>query len=418
LLSLSPDATLIPVLSVSELTEAIRGVLEISFEQVAVTGEISNAKMYPSGHWYFSLKDADAVLPCVCFKNTNSTLKFNLEDGLSVVAHGKIGVWPPRGGYQLVVESLEPIGVGAWQLAFEQLKQKLTSEGLLDASRKRPLPVFPRRIGVVSSLAAAALKDVLIALSRRNRGVRVVVSPTRVQGDGSAEEIAAAIERLQHIEGIEVILLVRGGGSIEDLWSFNTEPVARAVAASKVPVVSGVGHETDLTICDLVADLRAPTPTAAAELVARGYSELLESWINLNRRLLKCMEYKLDNARWSLQEFDPRRMLMHYEERLNSLTQKLSATQQRMVSLVSHWIESRQQQQSSLHEKLQALGPLNILKRGFSIVRKLDGNVVRDVQQVKEGELLEILLSEGRLVTSVQIVSRNWTDSSSEDTHK
>jgi exodeoxyribonuclease VII large subunit len=408
------DTTLTPVLSVSELTEAIRGVLEISFDQVAVTGEISNAKMYPSGHWYFSLKDADAVLPCVCFKNTNSSLKFDLEDGLAIVARGKLSVWPPRGGYQLVIAAIEPVGVGPWQLAFEQLKQKLTKEGLLDPARKRPLPVFPQRIGVVSSLAAAALKDVLSALSRRNRSVKVVVSPTRVQGEGSAEEIAAAIERLQHIKGIEVILVVRGGGSIEDLWSFNTEAVARAVASSKVPVVSGVGHETDLTICDLVADLRAPTPTAAAELVAHGYAELLESWTNLNRRLLKCIEYKLDNARWSLQELDPRRLLLHYEERLNGLSMKSSAVQHKLISLMNHWLETRNQQQNALHEKLQVLGPLNILKRGFSIVRKLDGQVVRDIKQVKEGELLEILLSEGRMVTSVQILSRNWVSNNEE----
>jgi exodeoxyribonuclease VII large subunit len=385
-LSTLPDATLIPVLSVSELTEAIKDILEISFDQVAVTGEISNAKMYPSGHWYFSLKDKDAVLPCVCFKNTNSTLKFALEDGLVVVARGKLSVWPPRGGYQLVAASLEPVGIGAWQLAFEQLKTKLTEEGLLDPARKRPLPSFPKRIGVVSSLAAAALKDVLSALSRRNRSVEIVISPTRVQGEGSAEEVAAAIERLQKIGGIEVILVVRGGGSIEDLWSFNTEVVARAVAASGIPVVSGVGHETDITICDLVADLRAPTPTAAAELVARGHAELSENWTNLNRRMLRRIEHILDNARWALQEYDSRRL----------------------VSLATRLVESFQQQQSALHEKLQALGPLNILKRGFSIVRRLDGSVVRNADQVKEGELLEILLSEGRLVASVQILSPSW----------
>lgn len=276
----SPKITsaLHPVLTVSQLTAQIREVLEEVFENVIVVGEVSNAKLYNSGHWYFSLKDKDATLPCVCFKINNTGLRFKLEDGMQVVLRGKLNVYPPRGAYQLVASSIEPVGIGEWQLAFEQLKEKLGKEGLLAPERKRPIPILPRRIGVVTSTAGATLRDILSALARRNKLVNVVIAPAKVQGEGSAEDVVYAIKLLQRIPDVDVILVARGGGSIEDLWSFNTEMVARAVSQCSVPVISGVGHETDITICDLVADLRAPTPTAAAELVARGSAELLERW--------------------------------------------------------------------------------------------------------------------------------------------
>jgi exodeoxyribonuclease VII large subunit len=238
------------VLSVSELTAQIRDMLEGNFDQITVVGEVSNAKVYPSGHWYFSLKDKDATLPCVCFKTANAHIKFALEDGLQVVARGKLSVYPPRGAYQMVATHLEPVGIGEWQLAFEQLKAKLEAEGLLAAERKRPIPTMPHKIGVVTSIAGAALHDILTALNRRNRNVKVVVRPAKVQGEGSAEDVAQAIVDLQTLPDLDVIIVARGGGSIEDLWSFNTEVVARAVASCRVPVVSGVGHETDITICD------------------------------------------------------------------------------------------------------------------------------------------------------------------------
>lgn len=396
------------MVTVSELTAQIRDVLELTFSQVAVVGEVSNAKVYPSGHWYFSLKDKEATLPCVCFKNSNAQLKFNLEDGLMVVARGKLNVYPPRGAYQMVVTSLEPVGVGDWQLAFEQLKQKLDKEGLLALERKRPIPLVPSKIGVVTSLAGAALRDVLTALKRRNRNVRIVISPAKVQGEGSAEEIAQAIADLEKVPGVEVVLVVRGGGSIEDLWSFNTEVVARAVANCRVPTVSGVGHETDFTICDLVADLRAPTPTAAAELVAKGSVELAQSASSLNRRLIVRLDQLMADARFNLRRLDPTSSLKRYYERLQRYHLKAANYQQRLLKDMSGHLQRLTLSWQQNHEKLLALGPLNILKRGFAITTNAQGQIIRQAREVKPGEQLEILLSQGKLRVKVEDCQDNW----------
>jgi len=401
-------SSLRPVLTVSELTAQIRVLIEDIFDQVAVVGEISNAKVYPSGHWYFSLKDKDATLPCVCFKNANAQIKFELEDGLMVVARGKLSVYPPRGAYQLVVTALEPVGIGEWQLAFEQLRQKLESEGLLALTRKRPIPLVPRRIGVVTSLAGAALRDILTALQRRNRTVNVVVSPAKVQGEGSPEEIARAMENLQELGGLDVILLARGGGSIEDLWAFNTEIVARAVASSKVPVISGVGHETDVTICDLVADLRAPTPTAAAELVARGESELLERWINLQRRMVSRLDQRLVDATRSLERLDPMHSLLRYQERLERFALSIRHIEEQILRSTLAVLTQAHHRWLQAHEKLLALGPINVLSRGFSILRKADGQIVRNASEVAVGETLEALLHAGKLKLRVELCEGDW----------
>ncbi|MBI4533453.1 MAG: exodeoxyribonuclease VII large subunit, partial [Candidatus Melainabacteria bacterium] len=322
------------VLTVSELTAQIRVLLEEVFEQFAVVGEVVNAKVYPSGHWYFSLKDKDATLPCVCFKNANSSIKFSLEDGLVVVARGKLSVYPPRGAYQMVVTSLEPVGIGEWQLAFEQLRQKLEVEGLLEPARKRAIPLAPRKIGIVTSLAGAALRDILTALKRRNQNVSVVISPTKVQGEGSSEEITQAINNLQNLQDLDVIIVARGGGCLEDLWSFNTETVAYAVANSRIPVISGVGHETDFTICDLVADLRAPTPTAAAELVASGRDELVQRWQNLHRHMMARIRQRLLYSRHALERLNPLHGLRRYQERLINLELRVSNYTTRMLRTV------------------------------------------------------------------------------------
>ncbi|HEY9870376.1 MAG TPA: exodeoxyribonuclease VII large subunit [Candidatus Obscuribacterales bacterium] len=398
-----------PVLTVSELTAQIRCLLEDTFDQVAVVGEVSNAKVYSSGHWYFSLKDKEATLPCVCFRSTNSSIKFELEDGLMVVARGRLNVYPPRGAYQLVASSLEPVGVGEWQLAFEQLRNKLEAEGLLDPARKRPIPMLPARVGVVTSLAGAALRDILIALRRRNSNVHVLISPAKVQGEGSPEEIAQAIANLEEFGPVDVILVARGGGSIEDLWSFNTEVVARAVASASVPVISGVGHETDITICDLVADLRAPTPTAAAELVAAGRAELLERWGNLNRRLSARITHLLVGAHRSLDRLNPLHSLLRYSERLANLGLRVSSYRDRLTRRLAILMAQAHHRWQTNHEKLQALGPLNVLARGYAILRKRDGTVVRDAGEVEAGELLEALLDKGKLTVKVESVETGPT---------
>jgi exodeoxyribonuclease VII large subunit len=389
---------------VSQLTAQIREVLEEVFENVLVVGEVSNAKLYNSGHWYFSLKDKDATLPCVCFKTFNTGLRFKLEDGMQVVLRGKLNVYPPRGAYQLVASSIEPVGIGEWQLAFEQLKEKLSKEGLLDPERKRPIPILPRCVGVVTSTAGAALRDILSALARRNKLVNVVIAPAKVQGEGSAEDIAHAIRELQRIPDVDVILVARGGGSIEDLWSFNTELVARAVSTCSVPVISGVGHETDITICDLVADLRAPTPTAAAEMVARGSAELLDRWQGLEKRLVYRMEDRIARARHVLHRVDPINGLLRYHERLKRNHLKVLSYRDRMTHRMAHSLNSAEHKWRQNHEKLSVLGPKNVLSRGFSILRKLDGQIVRTYEDVKPGDILEGILFQGRLKLRVEEV--------------
>jgi len=394
--------------TVSQLTVLIKDVLENQFAYIYVVGEVSNAKVYPSGHWYFSLKDQDATLPCVCFKNANSSIKFKLEDGLMIVAKGKLSVYPPRGSYQMIVTGLEPVGVGEWQLAFDQLAQKLEKEGFFAAERKRPIPIFPRRIGVVTSPVGAALRDILHTLKRRNRSVNVVISPCKVQGDGSVEEIARAIAVLSELEDVDVIIVARGGGSIEDLWSFNTELVARAVLSSSVPVISGVGHETDVTICDLVADMRAPTPTAAAELVAKGTVELMDKWGLLDRRLNSLMTERLAGVRRKVERLSPLNSLLRYQERLKHLTLRVLSFRQTLNSRLSMQIAAAQHRLKTSREKLTALGPLNVLSRGFAVLRKNDKSVVRSFCDVKPGDTLEALLHEGKLKIKIESIDEKW----------
>lgn len=391
------------VLSVSELTGKIRMLLEDTFEHIAVVGEVSNAKVHSSGHWYFSLKDKDATIAVACFRNANQGIKFQLEDGLQVVVKGKLSVYPPKGGYQLIATGMEPVGVGDWQLAFEQLKEKLSREGMLAADRKKPIPRLPGRIGVVTSPTGAALHDILIALNRRNPNARVLISPARVQGEGSAEEVARAIADLQNIQDLEVIIVARGGGSIEDLWSFNTEIVARAVLGSRIPVISGVGHETDITICDLVSDLRAPTPTAAAELVSRGRAELSEQWTALNRRLSTSMEQRIRTARHRVERLNPAHALARHAEKLRKLTLVVSSLRDRMHNGVSRKVSDSNHRLRRNHEKLVALSALNVLSRGYSILQKLDGSIITSATDVAPGDVVSARLHGGRLTLRVEM---------------
>jgi|JI9StandDraft_1071089.scaffolds.fasta_scaffold08930_4 exodeoxyribonuclease VII large subunit len=393
-----------PVLTVSQLTGKIRDVLEGEFDSFLVVGEVSNAKVYPSGHWYFSLKDQEATLPCVCFKNSNSSIKFKLTDGLMVVARGKLSVYPPRGAYQMIATNLEPVGVGEWQLAFDQLKAKLEAEGLLSPERKRAIPILPKKVGVVTSPVGAALRDVLSAMSRRNNAVSVVISPAKVQGEGSVEEIVEAIARLEALPDIDVIIVARGGGSIEDLWSFNTEPVARAVAQCRIPVISGVGHETDITICDLVADLRAPTPTAAAELVARGQSELSDKWTYLSQRLSNAMEEKLNYAERELLRLSPKNALDRYESRLEMSLINVLNSRQHLNSAIERMYTKKEHDLLKLQERLKDLGPGNVLNRGFTILRQLDGELMSSAFDLKAGMQLEAILKAGKALVTVDSV--------------
>ncbi|MBX9670915.1 MAG: exodeoxyribonuclease VII large subunit, partial [Candidatus Obscuribacterales bacterium] len=399
--STKPSHPLRPVLTVGELTEQIKDLLESTFDFVYVAGEISNAKVYSSGHWYFSLKDQDATLSCVAFKNANQHIKFKLEDGLMVVARGKLSVYPPRGGYQMIVTALEPVGIGEWQLAFEQLKTRLAQEGLLAPERKRPIPILPKKVGIVTSPSGAALHDILNTIKRRNSSVDLLIAPARVQGEGSAESVCQALQMLQEIDDLDVIIVARGGGSIEDLWSFNTEMVARAVLGSRVPVISGVGHETDVTICDLVADLRAPTPTAAAELVAKGYTELNEKWSFLRRHLVVAIDERVAKAQSRVAQSSPEKSLLRYQDRLRHLRERVVFSRNRITDKVSYRLSANRQLWRQYAEKLNVLGPKQVLSRGFSVIRKEDGTVVRNFDSVKPGERLEALLENGRVIVEV-----------------
>ena len=287
---------------VSELTSRIAGLLEREFPDVWIEGEVSNYRPAQSGHLYFTLKDAGAQIRCVCFRDQARSLKFKPEDGLQVILRGSIGVYEPRGEYQVYVSYIEPAGVGALQLAFEQLKKKLAAEGLFDEARKKPLPVLPRRIGVVSSPTGAAIRDILRVLKRRFPNVHLLLFPVKVQGEGAAGEIAEAVKYFNRAKAADVLIVARGGGSLEDLWAFNEEVVARAIAASEIPVITGVGHETDFTIADFAADLRAPTPSAAAEIVVKSREEFERHLVESERRLRDRMKYRLLHARQQVQQ--------------------------------------------------------------------------------------------------------------------
>ncbi|HTV60133.1 MAG TPA: exodeoxyribonuclease VII large subunit [Verrucomicrobiae bacterium] len=308
---------------VSELTARIAGLLEREFPEVWIEGEVSNYRPAQSGHLYFTLKDAGAQIRCVCFRDQARSLKFRPEDGLQVILRGAIGVYEPRGEYQVYVSYIEPAGVGALQLAFEQLKKKLAAEGLFDEARKKPLPVLPRRIGVVTSPTGAAIRDILRVLKRRFPNVHLLLFPVKVQGEGAAGEIAEAVKYFNRAKAADVLIVARGGGSLEDLWAFNEEAVARAIAASEIPVITGVGHETDFTIADFAADLRAPTPSAAAEIVVKSRQEFERHLAESERRLVDRMRYRILHARQQVQQLAAHRGFRQLEVLLRRRRQQL-----------------------------------------------------------------------------------------------
>jgi len=407
------------VLSVSELTRRLQETLEERFPAVWVEGEISNFRLYGSGHAYFTLKDAESQIRAVLFRNRGRRIKFEPADGLHVMAFGSIEVYPQRGEYQLVIELLEPKGLGALQLAFEQLKARLQAEGLFDQARKRELPRFPRKIGIVTSTGGAAIRDMLRVIGRRFGELHIVIAPCRVQGDGAAEEIAQGIRDLDALGGVDVIIVGRGGGSLEDLWAFNEEPVARAIAASKVPVVSAVGHEVDFTIADFVADLRAPTPSAAAELVVREKQAVVDSLVQLRARLersaarpLRDLERRVDEltarlrremrgelgraghrvalATRALRASDPVARVARDRHRLESL-------QSRLITLLHQRRDRARHALETTVGRLDSLSPLAVLGRGYSLTRTPTGEVVPTPAQGRVGEAIRVLLHRGSL---------------------
>ena len=412
------------LLSVSQLTEQLRQVVEERFPAVWVEGEISNFRLYSSGHAYFTLKDEAAQVRAVLFRNRIRRLRFEPGDGQHVLAFGSLEVYAQRGEYQLVVELLEPRGLGALQLAFEQLKRRLEAEGLFEAGRKRPLPHFPRRIGLVTSPSGAVVRDMLRIIGRRFAGLNIVIAPCRVQGDGAAQEVANAIADLNGLGDVDVIIVGRGGGSLEDLWAFNEEVVARAIVASKAPVISAVGHEVDFTIADFVADVRAATPSHAAELVVSEKQAIVDSVLGLRQRLTRAMARPLRDLERRVDDLSAR--LLHAgrgapqraghrvevltarlraaspfarlrgdRHRLERLTARLETSMGRQLAQARHRV-------GATTGRLDSLSPLGVLSRGYSIARSPEGHVIRRVGEVAVGERLHVLLQEGSLDCRVE----------------
>ena len=435
------------VVTVSELTNRIRRVLESTQGEVLVEGEIANSRLWKTGHLYFTLRDEHAQLKAVMFRSAVRYLRFTPEDGLRVVARGRVTVYEPKGEYQIVCEQLQPQGVGALQVAFDQLKRTLEADGLFEATRKRPLPLLPRQIGVVTSLHGAALQDILKVLARRHPTAHVVIRPVRVQGEGAAGQIARGIDQLSRQEGVDVIIVGRGGGSLEDLWAFNEEPVARAIATATVPVISAVGHEIDVTISDLVADIRAATPSAAAEIVVAGRDELLGRVDQLSDRLRATLRDTVRRLLTSVLELDrrpgvagwPARLAIrgrHAAELTHALTQatrstlvtrerrlrsaqlqleahepgrRLEASRTRLVvageRLGAAIVHRRQRLEGRLGDltgRLEALSPLGVLARGYAVCWNANRTaIVWDASAVSVGDDVAITLRQGQLTCTV-----------------
>ena len=434
------------ILTVSELTQEIKDILELKFPDIWIEGEISNLRIPPSGHIYFTLKDDFSQIRAVLFKMQARNLRFVLEDGLHVICRGRVSLYEKRGEYQLILEEVEPKGIGAFQLAFLQLKDRLEREGLFELARKKKIPMIPQTIGIVTSPTGAVIRDMLHIIHRRFENVRILLYPVRVQGEGASLEIAKAIEDFNKRMDVNVIIVGRGGGALEDLWPFNEEIVARAIYHSKIPIISAVGHETDYTISDFVADLRAPTPSAAAELVVKDKREIKTTLHYLEERLdnqiiqiLK--ENRTDVFHLRKMLIDPRKRIeeyllrvddlvnrfriltswilkrkieksLHLRERLylqnpiqkvKTLRLTLSEAGKRLGQTMSHSIEIQRQKMEGIFGKLESLSPLSILQRGYSITRKLPSlQILRDVVLVKEGDKVEVKLHKGILLCGVE----------------
>ncbi len=432
--------------TVSALTALLRLHIESAFPDVWVEGEVSNLRIPTSGHAYFTLKDANSQIRAVLFRSAGRTLRFALQDGMHLICRGRVTVYEPRGDYQVIVEYAEPKGVGALQLAFEQLKERLAAEGLFDPARKRPLPFLPRRIGLVTSPTGAAVRDIIQVARKRFPGIEIVLNPVAVQGDSAAGEIASAIEELNELGGFDVLIVGRGGGSLEDLWPFNEEIVARAIASSSIPVVSAVGHEIDYTIADFVADLRAPTPSAAAELVVRDRQDLLGRASSLWSRTLRAMRTDLRDRHARVEAerralLDPTALVARAIQRRDDLEMRLRLAQANRLGSVRATVEAFRQEvmlhspaqriqrglatlphlRSRLHQRMltalelcrrslqeavgavHALSPLAILARGYSITRRWpDLTILREASGLAPGETVHVRLASGELLCEVR----------------
>ncbi|MBI2903157.1 MAG: exodeoxyribonuclease VII large subunit [Candidatus Methylomirabilis oxyfera] len=394
------------IYTVSDLTGEIRVLLEDSFSGIWIEGEVSNFHHHSSGHMYFTLKDHESQIRAVMFRQQNRQLRFQPLDGLAMLLYGVLSVYERRGEYQVIVEYMEPKGLGALQLAFEQLKERLQAEGLFDDSRKRPIPMLPGRIGVITSPTGAAIRDILHVLRRRFAGVDVLIYPVTVQGDQAPPEIVDAIRELNRRGGLDVLIVARGGGSIEDLWAFNEEVVARAIAESKIPVISAVGHEVDYTIADFVADLRAPTPSAAAELVVSKKDELAQRLDDLQARMSGVIRSRLDALIMRVGGLERHLRLLNPMERIRMQRRRLTALWKDLAGWADRRLVVVNGELKAAAGKLDSLSPLAILSRGYSICMRLPGHeIVKESAELLVGDEVEVRLHRGRLHCDVREIA-------------
>jgi exodeoxyribonuclease VII large subunit len=394
-------------LSVSDLTAQVRELVEGCFPSVWVAGEISNLTRAASGHWYFTLKDPGAQLHAVMFRGFNLRIRFDPKDGLEIFARGRLSVYQPRGEYQLLVEEMQPKGLGAAELALRQLKEKLLAKGYFDPHRKRPVPRFPRRVGLIASASGAAIRDMIELFAQRWPLTELIIQPSRVQGEGAAGELAAAVRLLNRLHSmgqlpLDAIVLGRGGGSIEDLWAFNEEVVANAIFASRVPIISAVGHEIDVTIADLVADFRAETPSAAVVSLTPDRREMAAGLAELGSRFFEAMNRRLELARSRIDQLAARPALRQPLQRVHVLEQRLDDLAARLTRAANQRVAHSSEKIAGLAARLESLSPLNVLTRGYSLTLKAGGKLVRASTDVQPGELLITRVASGEIRSRVQ----------------
>jgi exodeoxyribonuclease VII large subunit len=400
---LFPQST--KIFTVAELTRSIRGTLETKFGAVWVQGEVSNYKLHPSGHQYFTLKDQRAQIACVIFRNTMPPFRQPLVDGAQVQLYGNVSVFEARGQYQLSVQILQPRGLGVLQAKFEALKRKLETEGLFAAERKRALPKFPRRIGIVTSPSGAAIRDILNVLKRRAPWLQILINPVRVQGSGAAAEIAVAIRELatanENWAMVDLIVVTRGGGSIEDLWEFNEEIVARTIADVAIPIVSAIGHEIDFTIADFVADLRAPTPSAAAELIVPDIVDLRRRIEELSACLHKCLRNFVEHQKTRLRFLSQQTLVRNLVARMREAQQRFDLTRELLARLTNQKIDNARERFQRADAILRVLGPDATLRRGYSITTDESGKLIRSVATVRPKMKIRTRVSDGEFGSDV-----------------
>ena len=385
------------VVAVGELTRYLANLIsgDRALRNLAVKGEISNFKQYASGHCYFNLKDAQGIIPCVMFRSSASRLRFRPEDGMAVIAAGSVNVYVEGGRYQLYVNNMLPDGVGDLAMAFEQLKARLSQEGLFDQEHKKPLPIYPATIGIVTSSSGAVLRDIYRVSKRRFPGIRLVLKPVQVQGAGAAEQIAQAVDFFNVHYPVDVLIVGRGGGSLEDLWAFNEEVVVRAIYNSEIPVISAVGHETDFTLADFVADKRAATPSQAAEMAVRDGQEIAAQLLSLQTRLRNSAVQQLDIRRKGIEHLLTRPVMENTHLMLEQRMERLDNLASRLGQSGSQQLKQQVQHLTHLMDKLELMNPMNTLRRGYGMVRSRDNRVIATIQEVQAGDRIQVELQDG-----------------------